>query len=74
MKLIEIVREPCVLCPKTNGVVRVSECQSCEHFYGYNIGETKIGCREDDCHLGTPTVQRRAMSFLCRNTQFGSRR
>jgi hypothetical protein len=47
MKLIEIVREPCVLCPKTNGVVLVSECQSCKHFYGYNIGETKIGCVED---------------------------
>jgi len=48
MKLIEIIRDPCVLCPKTNGVVRVSECQSCEHFYGYNIGETKIGCRGEE--------------------------
>jgi hypothetical protein len=44
MKLIEIIREPCVLCPKTAGIVSESECQKCEHFYGWNLGETKIGC------------------------------
>ena len=45
MKLIEIIREPCVLCPKTAGIVLESECQKCEHFYGWNLGETKIGCK-----------------------------
>ena len=44
MKLIEIIREPCVLCPKTAGIVSESECQKCEHFYGWNLGATKIGC------------------------------
>ena len=45
MKLIEIIREPCVLCPKTAGIVLESECQKCELFYGWNLGETKIGCK-----------------------------
>ena len=44
MNLIEIIRVPCVACPKTAGVVILSECQKCEHFYGYNVFETKIGC------------------------------
>ena len=44
MKHIEIVRVPCLLCPKTAGIVTESECQKCEHFYGWNLGETKIGC------------------------------
>jgi hypothetical protein len=47
MKMVEIIRKPCVLCPKTGRIALVSECESgeCGHFYGFNLGETRIGCR-----------------------------
>ena len=46
MKTVEIVRKPCVLCPKTGSIVLVSECESgeCGHFYGFSLGGTKIAC------------------------------
>ena len=44
MNLIEINREPSVACPETGEAVFLCECERCQHFYGYNTGETKIGC------------------------------
>ena len=44
MNLIEIIREPSVACPETGEAVFLCECERCQHFYGYNTGETKIGC------------------------------
>jgi len=44
MNLIEIIREPVVACPETGEAVLLCECARCQHFYGYNLGETKIGC------------------------------
>jgi hypothetical protein len=44
MNLIEINREPSVACPETGEAVLLCECERCQHFYGYNTGETKIGC------------------------------
>lgn len=44
MNAIEIIREPCVRCAQTTAVVSLSECQECPHFWGYNLGETKICC------------------------------
>jgi hypothetical protein len=44
MNLIEIIREPSVACPETGEAVLLCECERCQHFYGYNTGETKIGC------------------------------
>ena len=40
----EIIREPSVACPETGEAVFLCECERCQHFYGYNTGETKIGC------------------------------
>ena len=44
MNLIEIVREPVVACPETGEAVFLCECERCQHFYGDNTGETRIGC------------------------------
>lgn len=45
MNLIEIIRDPVVACPETGEDVLLCECERCQHFYGYNCGETKIGCK-----------------------------
>jgi hypothetical protein len=45
MNLIEIIRDPVVACPETGGLALLCECERCQHFYGYNTGETKIGCK-----------------------------
>lgn len=49
MNLIEIIRDPVVACPETGETVLLCECERCQHFYGYNTGETKIGCKYIDC-------------------------
>lgn len=48
MNPIEIIREPTVNCPETGAIVFLCECEKCRHFYGYNLGETKIGCRYEE--------------------------
>jgi len=52
MNLIEIIREPSVACPETGETVLLCECERCQHFYGYNTGETKIGCVYDLVETG----------------------
>jgi hypothetical protein len=44
MKVVEIIREPVVMCQRIPSAVTLSYCQKCEYFYGFNLGETKIAC------------------------------
>ena len=44
MKLIDMIVEPSVLCPKDKMIVLLSDCNLCKYFYGYVNECDKIGC------------------------------